>query len=154
MTTNWILNGSELIETPAEMLGFCYLITNKISGKKYIGKKIFRTHKISVKTITQKNGIKKKKKTKIPIDSDWREYYGSSDSLKKDIELYGVDNFHREIIHLCKSKAEMTYWETYYQFKFHVLLRDDYYNSWLSARVRKDHLKGVTPDDEFNLQKP
>lgn len=149
MTTDWIHKGEPLTESPAEMLGFIYCIVNKIDNRKYIGKKIFKTHKISVKTITQKNGIKKKKKTKIPIDSDWRDYYGSSEYLKADVEKHGKENFSRTIIHLCKSKGEMTYWETYYQFREHVLLKEEYYNSWISARVRADHLKGVKIEDEY-----
>ena len=54
---------------PKVNIGFVYLITNLVNGKKYIGKKLFFSSKSK-----QVNG--KKKKTKV--ESDWRKYYGSN----------------------------------------------------------------------------
>jgi hypothetical protein len=75
------------------------------------------------------------------VSSDWQTYYGSSDTLKKDVLQYGLENFKREIIHLCKSKGECGYLEAKEQFTNNVLEGDDYYNTWIMVRVRKSHIK-------------
>ena len=127
---------NEIVETlPEECIGFVYLITNNITGRKYIGKKLAKFRKTTYKTIKLKNGTKKKKKIRSKIDSDWREYYGSSDLLLKDIQTLGVENFTREILYYCTSKAELSYLEAREQFDRKVLETDDYYNGIINLRV-------------------
>jgi hypothetical protein len=134
---------NNLIETlPEDCIGFVYLITNNITGRMYIGKKLAKFSKTSYKTITQKNGIKKKKRIKSKIDSDWREYYGSNDQLNKDVETLGAENFHREVLYYCTSKAECSYIEAREQFSRRVLESDNYYNGQISVRVHGSHIKG------------
>lgn len=139
----WIYEDKAVEESPGEYQGFIYLITNKISGKKYIGKKNLVTPKIRYKTVTLKNGNKKRKKLKEFNESDWKDYYGSNKELLEDVEKHGKENFERKIIHYCKTKGEMTYWESYYQFVTHAILSDDYYNTWIMCRVRSNHLNKV-----------
>ena len=68
----WHYQGS-LVETlPDECVGFVYLITNIKTNRKYIGKKLAKFSKTTVKTVKLKNGTKKKKKIRSKIDSDWR----------------------------------------------------------------------------------
>lgn len=112
--------------------GFVYIITNLANNKKYIGKKFF----YSLKT-KQVNGKKKKMK----VFSDWKTYYGSSDSLKKDVVQFGKENFSREILHLCTSKGECGYLEAKEQFAREVMESDDFYNIWIMCRVRRSHIK-------------
>jgi hypothetical protein len=69
------------------------------------------------------------------------EYYGSSIELNKDVELLGRDNFTREILFLCKSKAECSYIEAREQFARKVLESDDFYNGQISVRVHGSHIK-------------
>ena len=127
---------NEIVESiPEEILGFVYLITNNITGRKYIGKKLAKFSKTTTKTVKLKNGNKKKKKIRSKIDSDWREYYGSSDLLLKDIQTLGVENFTREILYFCTSKAELSYLEAREQFDRKVLETDDYYNGIINLRV-------------------
>jgi hypothetical protein len=114
--------------------GFVYIITNDITNRKYIGKKLFWSSKT-------KQVNKKKKKFKIP--SDWQDYYGSNDELKRDIEKYGKENFTRTIIHLCKSKGECSYLEAKEQFVRNVIESDEYYNTWIMVRVRNSHIKDL-----------
>jgi hypothetical protein len=92
--------------------------------------------------VTQKNGVKKKKKIKSKVDSDWMDYYGSSIELNKDIEKLGKENFTREILFFCKSKAECSYIEAREQFTRKVLESDDFYNGQISVRVHGSHIKG------------
>ena len=127
---------NEIVESiPEEILGFVYCITNNITGRKYIGKKLAKFSKTTTKTVKLKNGNKKKKKIRSKIDSDWREYYGSNDQLNKDVEQLGAENFQREILYYCTSKAELSYLEAREQFDRKVLETDDYYNGIINLRV-------------------
>lgn len=138
----WTFN-SEIVESlPDQCVGFVYLITNLTNNRKYVGKKLAKFSRTSTKTVTLKNGNKKKKKVRSKIDSDWQEYYGSSIELNKDIELLGRDTFTRQILFFCKSKAECSYVEAREQFTRRVLESDDYYNGQISVRVHGSHIKG------------
>jgi len=131
----WNYNGTEFTEEMiGDNYGFVYLITNKLTGKKYIGKKFFYSSKTKV--------VKGKKK-KIKVSSDWQTYYGSSAEVTKDVLQLGQENFSREIIYLCKSKGECGYLEAKEQFLKGALECDDYYNTWIMVRVRKSHIKGL-----------
>ena len=101
----WTFQGHTVEELPEDCIGFVYMIVNNISGKKYIGKKLAKFSKTTYKTVKLKNGTKKKKKIRSKIDSDWQTYYGSNDQLNKDVAALGQDNFTREILFYCKSKA-------------------------------------------------
>lgn len=137
----WTFENKLVEELPEDCVGFVYLITNKTNNRMYIGKKLSKFSKTTYKVVKLKNGTKKKKKIKSKIDSDWQEYYGSSIELNKDVELLGEDNFTREILFFCKSKAECSYIEAREQFGRKVLESDDYYNGQISVRVHGSHIK-------------
>jgi hypothetical protein len=136
----WTYQGQVVNELPEDCIGFVYNITNTISGRQYIGKKLAKFSKTTYKTVKLKNGTKKKKKIRSKIDSDWQEYYGSSVELTADIEKLGKENFSREILHYCKSKAETSYVEAREQFDRKVLESKDYYNGQISVRVHGSHI--------------
>lgn len=140
----WYYQDTPVETLPEECVGFVYLITNNLSGRKYIGKKLAKFSKTSVKVVKQKNGIKKKKRIRTKIDSDWREYYGSSIDLAADILKLGTENFSREILYYCHSKAACSYIEAREQFNRKVLESDDYYNGQISVRVHGSHIKNKT----------
>ena len=132
---------NNIVETlPEDCIGFVYLITNSISGRMYIGKKLAKFSKTTYKTVKLKNGTKKKKKIRSKIDSDWREYYGSSPELSKDVAELGAENFTREILFYCKSKSECSYIEAREQFSRRVLESKDYYNGHIQVRVHGSHI--------------
>ena len=137
----WLFEGTEVENLPEDCVGFVYIITNKLSGRKYIGKKLAKFSKTTVKTVKFKNGNKRKRKIKSKIDSDWREYYGSSPELLKDIEQLGAENFTRQILYYCKSKAECSYIEAREQFTRRVLESNDYYNGIINCRIHGSHIK-------------
>jgi hypothetical protein len=136
----WLYQGNLIEELPEDCVGFVYLITNSVTGRKYIGKKLAKFAKTSYKVVKQKNGIKKKKKIRSKVDSDWRDYYGSSDELSKDVTTLGKENFTREILHYCTSKAHTSYLEAKEQFDRKVLETTDYYNGHISVRVHGSHI--------------
>lgn len=138
----WLFNNEPVDTLPDDCIGFVYLITNTATGKKYIGKKLAKFSKTTYKVVKLKNGTKKKKKIRSKIDSDWRTYYGSSIELSKDIEQLGAENFTREILYLCKSKAECSYIEAREQFSRKVLESNDWYNGHIQVRVHKNHING------------
>lgn len=136
----WTFQGNAVEELPDDCIGFVYMITNTLSGRKYIGKKLAKFSKTTTKTVKLKNGTKKKKKIRSKIDSDWRTYYGSSPELSKDVDALGAENFTREILFICKSKAECSYIEAREQFTRKVLESTDYYNGHIQVRVHGSHI--------------
>jgi hypothetical protein len=133
MGLNWQYDGKDFTEDLiGDNYGFVYQITNLTNNRKYIGKKFFYSSKTK-----QVKGKKKKYK----VQSDWQTYYGSSDSLMKDVLALGHENFSREILHLCRSKGECGYLEAKEQFVRGVMESEDYYNTWIMVRVRKSHIK-------------
>jgi hypothetical protein len=125
----WLYESTPILEIPEEYAGFVYLITNRQTGRKYIGKKLSRFSK-------------KRRKIKGKIESDWQTYYGSSPELSRDVELLGTENFTREILYYCRSKAECSYIEAREQFLRKVLESDEYYNGHIQVRVHGSHIKG------------
>ena len=114
----WLYNGVEFEEPLDEHYGFVYRITNMQTHRMYIGKKLFWF---------KKTKILKGKKKRYLAPSDWKDYYGSSIALKKDIDLIGVNQFKREIIMMCKNKGECSYYESKAQFDHAVLLNPEMY---------------------------
>ena len=134
MTNNWTYEGKVIHELPEWVTGFVYQITNTTNGRMYIGKKLAR-FKRSRKPL--KGRVNKRRYT---VDSDWKDYYGSSDDLTIDVNKLGKDKFTREILFYCKSKAELSYIEAREQFARKVLESNDYYNGHIRVRV---HGKGI-----------
>jgi hypothetical protein len=137
----WTYQGTVIEELPEECVGYVYIITCIPTGRKYIGKKLAKFSKITYKTVKLKNGTKKRKRIKGKIDSDWKEYWGSSPNLQADIEQLGKENFTREILYYCGSKAETSYVEAREQFERRVLESDDYYNGIINCRIHGNHIR-------------
>ena len=138
----WLYEGKDLEQLPEDCVGFVYLITNCVSGRKYIGKKLAKFKKTTTRTVKYKNGNKRKKKVRSQVDSDWREYYGSNLELIEDVKTLGPANFTREILYFCRSRAECSYVEAREQFSRRVLESEQYYNGHIQVRVHGSHIKG------------
>ena len=83
----WTYRGKPIDILPQDVEGFVYLITNLTNNKKYVGKKLakFKTTKPPLKG--------KKNKRRGYKESDWKEYWGSSDHLNEDVSKLGPDKF-------------------------------------------------------------
>lgn len=96
--------------------GFVYITTNLVNGKKYIGRRKYY------------NG--------------WENYLGSGVIIKKAIDLYGEDNFKREIICECNTKEELYRMEEYYINLYKAYESDDFYNISASSNGGYDVIAG------------
>jgi len=126
---NWTYKGEIIEELPKDCEAFVYLITNTISGQKYVGKKLakFKTTKKPLKG--------RKNKRRGTKESDWKTYWGSSEQLLNDIKILGEDRFTREILYYCPSRGVASYLEAKEQFERKVLETDNYYNGIINVRI-------------------
>ena len=99
---------------PSSAVGFVYRITNKLTGKAYIGKKNFWS-------VTRKAVKGKKRKVRITKESDWKTYCSSSKEVQEDIRIHSEDNFLFHIISLHKTKQELDYAEAKLQWQLNVV---------------------------------
>jgi len=141
MDNKWIYNGRPF-QPPEDFsqkdyYGFVYLITNRATDRKYVGKKFFW----SKKTLPPLKG--KKNKRRSLIESNWQTYYGSNKYLVEEVSTQGEDIFYREILHLCKTKGECAYMEAKEQFERDVLLTDKYYNGIIACKIGGQTVKNL-----------
>ena len=135
-TNPWIYKGDIFnSDDIGDNYGFVYRITNTSSSKSYIGRKYF------VQKRKPKGG-----KRRVTSESNWKQYYGSSDELKRDIRDLGRENFRREILSLHGTLGRTNYEETKQLFLNEVLTKrltdgtPAYYNSNILGRYyRKDY---------------
>lgn len=126
----WTYEGREF--DPAEhpdAVGFVYLITHLGTGRRYVGKKLLKK---------KKKLIRKRRNKNVLVESDWREYTGSSRELNEDIER--DPRVRREVLHLARSKGELSLLETREQIERDVLRDDSYYNSIINCRIHASHV--------------
>ena len=132
----WLYKGEPISEIDtSEYKAFVYIITNLADNRFYIGYK---------QTTFAKTKQVKGKKKRHQVESDWRDYWSSSEELKSDVEKHGVDNFRREILYFCKSKSMASYLELREQIDRRVMETPLLtYNGIVNARVSRMHLKNV-----------
>ena len=130
----WLYKNEEIKDIPEKVVGFVYEITNITSGRKYIGKKLAKFKRSRPPLKGRRN------KRRYLVNSDWQDYYGSSDELTADVLKLGKEHFTREILFYCYSRAELSYVEAREQFARKVLESNDYYNGHIRVRV---HGKGI-----------
>jgi hypothetical protein len=126
---HWVYSDESLTASDIPF-GFIYQIENKLTGRKYIGKK-------QCQTILKRKALKGKTRRRLEvIETDWKTYTSSSRELNEDIIKYGKENFTFSILQWCESKAELGYYEIKLQLEVDALLRDDYYNGIINCRLR------------------
>lgn len=121
-------------------IGMVYEITDHSTGQKYIGKKLLTAKR----KLPPLKGQKKKRN--VVVETDWRKYYGSSESVQEMVKERPAD-FSREVLFLCKMKGELSYLELREQILREVLLDDKYANNFLGAKIHGAHIKGLRKDN-------
>lgn len=128
----WIYNGNPVsgIEI-VDFKAFVYCITNNTNGKRYFGKK-------RLQFVSHKRKIGRKNRIKTVKESDWKDYWGSSEKLLLDIKELGEDAFQRHILRFCKSLSESSYYELKFQMENDVLLKpEEFYNEYVGGRISR-----------------
>jgi hypothetical protein len=138
---SWIYQGKVFDDSsiPENAVGFIYIMSAIIDGKSfmYIGKKNFYSEtkkamgKKALAAVTDK---RLKKYTKVK-KLNYANYYSSNDVLKK-AHKEGVV-IKREILRICYSATELTYYECKLQFVYEVLENDKYLNSNILGKFYK-----------------
>ena len=132
----WLYQGTTFTSADIDdKFGFVYCITNEQNGRQYIGRKYF-----------WKFRTPRGKKRKVKSESDWKNYYGSSEELKEEIQQLGRCNFSRVMLSLHKTAGKTNFEETRQLFVKGVLTESlsdgtpKYYNSNILSRYfRKDY---------------
>lgn len=141
VSMTWLFESQPVTEIDDHYVGFVYIITNILTGRQYIGKKLSKFSKTTYRVEKLKNGKKRRRRIRGKVESDWQTYYGSSPALSKDVEQSGTGNFVREILYFCRSKSECSYIEAREQFARRVLESDHWYNGHIQVRVHKSHME-------------
>lgn len=129
----WYYNDVPVDQIDDKYTAFVYLITNLTNNKRYIGLKL---------TKFSKTKQVKGKKKRIKVESDWRDYWSSSEELQRDVKDIGTDKFRRDILYFCLNKGTANYLEAREQFDRRVLEHPDlWYNGIINCRVHKNHIK-------------
>jgi hypothetical protein len=143
---DWTYMGVPYTDTPTDYTGFVYHITFA-TGQKYIGRKIFWS---------AKKKVVKGKVRRLKVESDWKKYYGSSDYIKSLLTT-GKEDAIRSIVRLCKSKSEMSYYESKLIFETDALLKPDYINRWITCQINGKNLEYLNksePPNDTNQASP
>lgn len=138
----WIFKNKEFTKNDVldNWIGFVYLITlTSQSGEKkyYIGKKNFFTmakQNLAKKDISED---KRKKTYRRKKTFTFEKYNGSSKALLELVEQ-GWE-IKKNIIRICKTKGELTYYEVFYQMKYNALLSDKFLNDNILGKFYKKH---------------
>ncbi len=134
--TDWKYNGQTFTsDMVGDYFGFVYRITYLINGADYVGRKYFKTTR---KLKPLKGRILKRHRI---VETDWKEYWGSSKRLLEDIEKHGKHNFKREIICLCDTRGQTNYMEAKIQFDEDVLLNENNYNGIIAIKIGGGSIK-------------
>jgi len=129
-------NDSKIFDNvPEDYIGFVYKIVDTEANMSYIGKKKFWSK------VTRPPLKGRKNKRRSLKESDWKSYYGSSETLKTLVENSEKSRFERYILRLCKTSGEMSYYEMKEQVENDVLLKpDEYYNAFVGGKIHRKHL--------------
>ena len=67
--------------------------------------------------------------------------------MQQLVEEKGVDNYRRDVLYLCRTKGECSYYEAKLQFQYDVLLSDEYYNEFIGCKIHSKHIRKIDDSD-------
>ena len=140
---NWEFKGKEITnikQLPEGAVGFIYILTFS-DGKRYIGRKSLysvRKKPLGKKALAQIKDKRLKKYEIIKKESDWNKYYSSNKTIKEKMKSGDLEIESREIIKVCFTEKQMTYFETQALFCYGVLeYPEQYYNDNILGKFYK-----------------
>ena len=135
----WIYKDTEITsidQVPEGAIGFCYLMINSETGRKYVGKKQLYSERRTRISKKEKTETHTRKQFKIVRkESDWVIYNSSCKEIQEECKKDVI--FNRFIIQWCFSKRELTYTEVKLQFNNNVLESDEWYNENILTKFFK-----------------
>ena len=150
---NWEFKGKEITnikQLPEGAVGFIYILTFS-DGKRYIGRKSLysvRKKPLGKKALAQIKDKRLKKYEIIKKESDWNKYYSSNKTIKEKMKSGDLEIESREIIKVCFTEKQMTYFETQALFCYGVLeYPEQYYNDNILGKFYKKDLSNEESDN-------
>ena len=72
-------------------------------------------------------------------------------SIAKNYDMYILLISSRDILKLCKTKGECSYYEMKYQLEYDVLLKpEEFYNAFVGGKIHRNHILGLQdPEDDI-----
>ena len=90
---HWLYQGTAFTSDDiGNKFGYVYLIVNRTTGKKYIGRKYFTQCR------KPRGG-----KRRVSSESDWKKYYGSSPELKQDVKQFVLPDQLKNVINFLSA---------------------------------------------------
>lgn len=141
----WLYKNKELETIPDNAIGFIYKITNLLDGRIYIGRKMLSSNRKVRLGKKEKLLPENKRKTfkRVVKETDWKEYWSSSEELKADVKRLGESNFKREILVFTSTKTDTSFYELYYQVKLDVLFVKSYNNHIANTKFFKGKVNNL-----------
>lgn len=150
---NWEFKGKEVSsirQLPEGAKGIIYILTFS-DGKQYIGRKSLysvRKKNFGKKQLAEVTDKRKKTYETVVKESDWLHYNSSNKAIKEGLKEGKVILESREIIKICFTDKQMTYYETQALFCYGVLEHpDNFYNDNILGKFYKRDLSYEEPDN-------
>lgn len=142
---NWTLKGMEIKhikDFPDGAIGFIYML-HFSDGKKYIGRKnlySYTKRNFGKKELALMTDKRKKTYEIVKKEMKWQTYEGSKKEIK-DLKEDGITVVKKEILKVCFTLKQMTYYETQCLFSYGVLEGYDFYNDNILGKFYRRDLE-------------
>lgn len=112
-------------------LGFVYKVTERSTGRWYIGKK----QMTRIAKLPPLKGTKRKRR--VVKETDWRKYKTSSTAIVELCEKHGEEHFDWEILSFHNSKSMLAWIELGHQVRGDCLRNEMSFNGIVNIRLSK-----------------
>jgi hypothetical protein len=133
----WLYRGKKITsvdQLPKDAVGFIYIIRNESNGKFYVGRKSLMSTVKKRLTKAEKllPGNSRKTFKTVTSETNWLKYTGSCKPLNEDIKKGNL--YEKEILQICYSKKQLSYYEIKHIVCVNCLEREDCYNQNLLGK--------------------
>ena len=143
---------TEISDMPEGMYGFIYRVVHLPTQQKYIGKKVLYFERNVKLGKRETEALKEERKAagiggrvpakkKVIKESDWKEYYGSQEDIKKLVKSSKPEDWSREILDFVPTKKLLTYYEIKHIFICNALEDSDFLNDNILGKFYQKDFK-------------